>query len=52
MLNSACLNKELRQGLWAECANTACELDDLDCSGTKKPRYDEFYKMNYKAFFG
>jgi len=50
MLNSACLNKELRQGLWAECANTACELDNLDCSGIKKSHYVEFYKKNYKAF--
>ena len=37
MLNSACLNKEFRQGLWAECATTACVLDNLDCSGNKKP---------------
>ena len=42
MLNSACLNKEFRQGLWAEYASAACVLDNLDCSGNKKPRYVEF----------
>ena len=50
MLNSARLNKEFRQGLWAECASTACALDNLDCSGKMKPDYVAFYGKDYKGF--
>jgi len=50
MLNSARLNKEFCRGLWAECARTACALDNLDCNRNKKPRYIAFYGKDYKGF--
>ena len=51
MLNAARLNKEFRYGLWAECARTACELDNLDCDNKSgKPRYVLFYGKDYKGF--
>ena len=50
MLNSARLNTEFRRGLWAECARTACALDNLDCNGNKKPRYVAFHGKDYKGF--
>ena len=50
MLNAARFNKEFRRGLWAECARTACDLDNLDCDKDGKPRYLQFYGRDYKAF--
>ena len=51
MLNCAKLNKEFRRGLWAECARTACDLDNLDCDNKSgKPRYVQFYGKDYKGF--
>ena len=51
MLNAARLNKEFRRGLWAKCACTACDLDNLDCDNKAgKPCYTEFYGKDYKAF--
>ena len=52
MLNAAQLNQEFRQGLWAECAQTATYLDNHDCesSENKRPRYTEFYGRDDKTF--
>ena len=52
MLNAAQLNKEFRQGLWAECAQTATYLDNQDCESSerKRPRYTEFYGHDDKSF--
>ena len=51
MLNGAHLNQEFRNGLWAECARTATDLDNLDCENLDhKPRYTLFYGKEYKPF--
>ena len=51
MLNAARFSREFRRGLWAECARTACELDNLDCDNkVGKPRYEQFFGKDYKPF--
>ena len=51
MLNSAHLNESLRCGLWAECAQTATYLDNLDCENMgEQPRYKLFNGTDDKRF--
>ena len=51
MLNDAHLTPALRSGLWAECANTATYLDNLDCENDAgEPRYKLFYGVDDKRF--
>ena len=51
MLNAARLNREFRLGLWAECARTDCDLDNLDCDNkTGKTCYFQFFGRDYKGF--
>lgn len=51
MLNAANLTGSLRHGLWAECAQTATYLDNLDCdNATGEPRYKLFYGKDDKRF--
>ena len=51
MMNAARLTGALRTGLWAECARTATNLDNIDCDNQEKvPRYKRFMKEDYKGF--
>ena len=51
MFNAAMLDGDMRNGLWAECANTATKLDNLDCDNDEKvPRYKQFMKEDFKGF--
>ena len=51
MLNAAKLTGSLRSGLWAECARTATNLDNIDCDNKdKEPRYKKFMGEDYKGF--
>ena len=51
MMNAARLTGALRTGLWAECARTATNLDNMDCDNKEKePRYKRFTGEDYKGF--
>ena len=37
--------------MWAKCARTSCELDNLDCDNKSgNPQYVQFYEKNHKEF--
>jgi len=49
MLNSAGLtgkHEDLRQGLWAECAETATKMENLAAKVDKDPPFRQFYKRD------
>ena len=51
MMNAEMLIGGLRTCLWAECAKTATNLDNIDCDNQeKKSRYKRFMGENYKGF--
>ena len=50
-MNAAKLTGSLRTGLWAECARTATNFDNIDCDNKdKEPRYKQFMGEEYKGF--
>ena len=51
MMNAARFTGGLRSNLWAECARTATNLDNIDCDNKEKiPRYKRFMGEDYKGF--
>ena len=51
MFNAAMLDGDMRNGLWAKCANTATKLDNLDCDNDEKvQRYKRFMKKDFKGY--
>jgi hypothetical protein len=51
MLNSARLTKRLREGLWAEAASTAQQLENaLVTDKRDQPSYNQFFKKEYPGF--
>ena len=50
MMNAARLTGALRTGLWAECARTATNLDNIDCDNQEKvPRYKRFMRKTTRV---